>query len=566
MFANNYYVILIALLTVSYQFIQGLWAIPDTFYMQIAILCCLLIVFLNKRTFFAISVHTSYTTFHAIHQPLKQIFILFKAANNENESFINNLSNLSHELRTPLIGILGSLELLEKNNPQLDKHNQLSTIRKCSEKLLKTVNQLLNLSALKSDVELQYSPTNIREFISELISSMQPDLKSKGLQINIQLDTNTPKYIMTEQRLLKTVIFNILDNAIKFSSRGEIMFSTQIIDNGAYIIFSITDKGVGIPADKIDSIFDFFALGNKAYSETNGLGVGLYIARRMVEQMSGELNVESSLGKGSRFYFKLPLAEAPAETESSNLNQSANTTCPTNFFKPISVLLVEDNELSQKLIGQSLLQYGFEVTTAANGLECLDRLYQDRFDLILMDIQMPIMNGYETTETIRLNPDWSDIPIIAITANTLPEDEIKALQSGCSAYLAKPFKTEELINEIRIQLQNCNIKKKEKTLPLNNIQLIQDLLPEFFENLSEMLDELNKAIAERDQEAILSCSHSIKGTAGMYGYMNISELAAQLEKAGREKAYNKLPTLFKQLDILYRQAKRVLQEQQAIIS
>jgi len=561
MLAYNCLQAFIALLTLQQQLIQSFRAIPDTFYMETVILGCLLMLLFKKIPYFALNLHTNCSTGCPVYQPLKPAFSLFKMASNESDSFVKILSNLSHEFRTPLIGILGSLELLEKNHPQLD----LSTIRKCSEKLLKTVNQLLDLSSLKNNMELKYSPTNIRGFIAELTTSLQGDLKSKGLRVNSKVDTNIPEYIMIEPRLLKTALLNILDSAIQLSSRGEIEIATQIIDNGASIVFSITDNGMGIPSDKLETIFDLKTLENKAYPEISGLGMELYIAHQMVQQMSGKLKVESSPGKGNRFYFKLPLAKAPAETKNHNFNPSPDTVCTTNYFKPVSVLLVEDNELSQKLIGQLLLQYGFEVTTAANGLECLDRLYQDHFDLILMDMQMPIMNGYETTQTIRLNPDWSNIPIIAITANTLPEDEIKALQSGCSAYLAKPFRTEELINEIRIQLQNGNIKKKEKALPFSNMQLIQDLLPEFFESLSEMLDELNQAIGEKNQEAILSCSHSIKGTAGMYGYMNISELAAQLEKAGREKAYNKLTTLFRQLEILYHQAKRVLQEQKAKI-
>lgn len=237
--------------------------------------------------------------------------------------------------------------------------------------------------------------------------------------------------------------------------------------------------------------------------------------------------------------------QMPEKTIETSCQAAAEEDLFNVGFSPVSVLLVEDNELNQKLLAQMLINYGFEVLTAGNGWECLNILQQKNINIILMDMQMPLMDGYETTRIIRENPAWKQLPIIAVTANSLASDRQKCLDCGCSSYLAKPFKSETLVREIKNYLHNQFIK--EKNADLLSQQLITDLLPEFMEMLSENLQELKYAIDEKDMAAIKNISHGLKGTAGMYGFMQISELASYLEQAARDKNYQRMTLLYQQI-------------------
>jgi CheY-like chemotaxis protein len=264
--------------------------------------------------------------------------------------------------------------------------------------------------------------------------------------------------------------------------------------------------------------------------------------------MGGEIWVKSKEGLGSTFGFKIPIEISEHEQHEETSSQVAAMLEDDAFdsgFIPVSVLLVEDNELNQKLLVQMLLNFGFEVITASNGLEGLNILQRKNIDIVLMDMQMPVMDGYETTRLIRKNPSWEQLPIIAITANSLSGDRQKCLNCGCSSYLAKPFKSETLIREIKTYLKNQFIKGKNSDL--FSQQLIADLMPEFMVMLSETLDDLQEAINMKDLQSIKYISHGLKGTAGMYGLMQISELAAFIEKAVADKNYLRMTQLYQKI-------------------
>jgi len=222
-----------------------------------------------------------------------------------------------------------------------------------------------------------------------------------------------------------------------------------------------------------------------------------------------------------------------------------------NQFLPINILLVEDNDLNQKLILQMLTNYGFEAEAVNNGLECLQILQKKDFHLILMDMQMPVLDGFETTRKIRANSCYDHIPVIAVTANTLSYDYEKCMACGCSSYLPKPFSVNELVEEIKAHLKTDYMCKGNSLQ--SSDELISQLVPEFIEILAEMLEDLHAAIDQHDMNAIQDLSHAIKGTAGMYGFMQISEMAAQIEQVVRGKIYAQIPRLINQLDKYYQQ-------------
>jgi len=482
-------------------------------------------------------------------------------AENANLSKSQFLANMTHELRTPMIGILGSSDLLSNSNLNPDQHYHLDTIRECGEQLLNTINDILDLSKIDLGMDtLNPSPVNLGKLLNKTTDMLASNLQAKGLQMKLYIDPSFPQSLLLDELKLRQVMVNLLINAIKFTPAGYIDVKAVLETDSqkvSWLVFSVQDTGIGIPADKMDTIFNLFTQADSSSCrEFGGSGLGLYICKRLIKLMAGEIWVNSQEGEGTTFAFRIPLTIADireAEKEQQQNESNPVDDMLNNSFIPIRILVVEDNELNQKLIIQMLINFGFEVEYVNNGLECLHILQQRNFDLILMDMQMPIMDGYEATRLIRANNSWKQIPVIAITANAMSGDRDKCLACGCSSYLAKPFKSAELIQEIKTQLKTDFVQRSSLD-PFSN-QLIADLIPEFIELLAEMLDELQAAIEQRDIKNIQHISHAIKGTAGMYGFVQISEIAALIEQASRDNQYARIPRLFTQINKSYLQIK-----------
>lgn len=465
------------------------------------------------------------------------------------------LANMSHEIRTPMIGILGSVDLLA-NSLQCEQMDYLATIRECGEHLLETINQILDVSKIELGIiDLNQETVDLNELLRKTASIVEPSLRAKGLELELVLNENN-QLILVDPLKLRQVLLNLLYNAVKFTTRGKILVQAELSTNQAgntWLSISVTDTGIGISPDKIGSIFEpFTQVDNSTSREFGGTGLGLFVCKKLVELMQGTLEVERLDGQGSRFHFCIPVqTEVPVEYTMESTGVEEKPIYKDDLildFTPVSILVVEDNELNQKIVSKMLQNYGFEVSTVGNGLECLNILQHSNFDMILMDMQMPVMDGYEATRSIRLNSAWPDIPIIAMTAHAMNGDREKCLAYGCNAYMAKPFKAEDLIMEIKKYLNISRINSK-KVYPGN--QLISDLLPEFMDLLEEMLNSLATAIDEKNMGAIKSISHDIKGTAGMYGFMNISETAASIENLARENKYQRIPLMSQKLYALY---------------
>ena len=470
------------------------------------------------------------------------------------------LANMTHELRTPMIGILGSVDLLEHSKLNREQMDNLDIIRDCGEQLLNIINDILNVSKIEIGLmELTPSPSNLREVLKKATGAIEANLHEKRLLLELDLDDNLPATVLLDQVKFRQIIVNILSNAVKFTPSGGIKLSARLEDTGPdgnWLLISVADTGIGIPAEKLSHIFDYFTQVDTSTSRKfGGTGLGLYICQELTALMGGEIWVKSTVGMGSTFSIRVPLLMAPDLKSESILEPGAQMVASEDLpveFATVTVLLVEDNELNQKLLAQMLINYGFEVIIAANGLECLSILQRKNVDIILMDMLMPVMDGYEATQIIRQNPSWSHLPIIAVTANSLNEDREKCLACGCSSYLAKPFKSETLVKEIRAYLKNQLIRRKGAD-PFSQ-QLISQLLPEFLEMLEEMLQDLNEALERKDIDSIKHISHGLKGTAGMYGFSKISELAAYIEKASQNKDYSRMSDLYHQIKAMSEQA------------
>lgn len=467
------------------------------------------------------------------------------------------LANITHELRTPMIGILGSVDLLEHSHPSQEQVENINTIKACGERLLNTINDILDVSNIETGLlELNPSSCNLFEVLKKTTSIIEADLHSKGLLLELDIDKNLPHTVVLDHIKLRQIIANLLYNAVKFTLRGGIKVTASLETtclNRNWLMVSVADTGIGIPHDQLETVFNYFTQVDSSNSRRfGGTGLGLYICKKLIDLMHGEIWVQSEEGSGTTIGFKIPL-EIAQEITLDIQNEHILAHDPdiaaveelSAEFITISVLLVEDNELNQKLVAQMLLNYGFEVITANNGLECLNILHRKDIDIVLMDMQMPLMDGYEATRIIRANHTWDELPIIAITANSMSNDREKCLACGCSSYLAKPFKSEALVREIRTYLKNRFIKGKN--FDSLSQQLIADLLPEFVEMLDEMLNDLKDAIDMKNLEGVKNISHGLKGTAGMYGFIQISELAAYIEKATVDKNYPRMFLLYDQI-------------------
>lgn len=469
------------------------------------------------------------------------------------------LANMSHEIRTPMIGVLGAVDLLEESRLDNRQSENVEIIRTCGEQLLSIISDILDMSKIELDlIDLNLRVCNPLDLFNRLVNNMEPMLKDKGLQIKLDISAQIPALIRVDEAKLRQILTNVFYNAIKFTNRGYISFTAAMENEGdlPWLSMAIADTGIGIPEYEVENIFNpFTQVDNSTSRQYGGTGLGLYISKRFIDMMKGTIYLQSQEGVGTTFFIKIPveiISQPEANTDSRPYIDDRFEDRLLLGFIPVQILLVEDNDLNQKIVSQMLINYGFEVTLANNGLDCLRLLQERHFDVILMDMQMPVMDGYEATRMIRQYEELRNIPIIAMTAHAMSGDRDKCLASGCTSYIAKPFKSEELAREIR---QHFNVEAMSDNThdpELNNF--INELLPEFMAQLEEMIDSLGLAFENRDLQAIKSISHDIKGTAGMYGFKQISTSAALIEEAARRDSFTSIKQCLEQLYQLYEEA------------
>lgn len=467
------------------------------------------------------------------------------------------LANMSHEIRTPMIGIMGAVDLLAESKLADEQYENIEIIRECGEQLLGIINGILDMSKIELGmIELYPKICSLPDLFRHLINIVEPILKEKGLRLKLDISPNIPVLVRIDETKLRQVLINILYNSVKFTNQGYISFTaaTEDVDGIPWLSLAISDTGIGIPDYEIENIFTpFTQVDNSTSRQYGGTGMGLFISKKFVDLMQGSIYVKSQQAVGSTFYVKVPLEVISYLETNENIIPADNDSFEDKLltdFAPIRVLLVEDNDLNQKIVSQMLLNYGFAITLANNGLECLRLLQEMHFDVILMDMQMPVMDGYEATRMIRQYEELQDIPIIAMTAHAMTGDREKCLSTGCTSYIAKPFRAAELAREIKKHFQGISTDNPDPDL--NNF--INELLPEFMAQLEEMVDSLGLAFVNRDLEAIKSISHDIKGTAGMYGFRQISESAAAIELAAQEESFPRIKSCLDQLHQVHKQA------------
>jgi signal transduction histidine kinase/CheY-like chemotaxis protein len=366
------------------------------------------------------------------------------------------LANMSHEIRTPMNAIMGMTDILMRRKPKTDQMKYLEGIKDSSDSLLVIINDILDLSKIEvGKIDLEHIPFSISEVVQNVQTIMQFKAEEKGLELKSDIPKNIPQVIGDPTRL-RQVIINLVGNAIKFTEKGIVTVSlkieTQKNDTEVNVHFTISDTGIGIDKDQLEQVFNSF---EQAYSDTTrkygGTGLGLSISKKLIDLHKGKIWAESKKGQGSQFHFTIPYQVCHEQKNEEVVSTASNIESISNQLKGIRVLLVEDNAFNA-VVAQEELEDAItdtNVVVAENGAIAVEQISHNNFDIVLMDVQMPVMNGYEATKAIRdLDSEKSKIPIIAMTANVLKEEVELCHKTGMNDFIGKPFETEELIQKI----------------------------------------------------------------------------------------------------------------------
>ncbi len=359
------------------------------------------------------------------------------------------LAKMSHEIRTPLNGMMITSQLLDESNLNEEQAEYVEIIKKSTNRLLPIINDIIDLSKIEyGKLRLKTVQMNLEDEVLDTVCNLKFHAKSKGIDLHYLIEDSICRNLIGDSNRLRQVLINLLNNSIKFTEKGYIALKCKLIEDSKksqIIRFEVEDTGVGIHRDEIDNIFDVFVQTEAGYS-CGGSGLGLSICKELVELMGGSLRVDSFYGVGSRFYFELEL-----EKDLEKLNNIESFTKIYNpKFKKSRILIADDDCLSRRVMSELLLREGMEVKMVENGYEVLDVLDEDEFSMVLMDIEMPELDGFETTSIIRngFNKIKRDIPIIAVSANASEDYYKKASDHGLDAYITKPLNQVELIEII----------------------------------------------------------------------------------------------------------------------
>lgn len=463
----------------------------------------------------------------------------------------NFAANISHEIRTPINSIIGFSNQLLKTSLTVPQQEQMSIIVKSSEHLLKIVNDVLDYSKLQvGKMTFEKAPFNPNECISEVIEVFKSESVKKNVPIVPQLDPEIPEYLVGDAFRLQQVLLNIMGNALKFTENGKIEVLSSYRDDGesGTLSVKVKDTGVGIPANKINEIFeDFTQADNSVSRRFGGTGLGLSISKKIIEWLGGSIHVESTVGKGTTFTILLPYPKADPE-ESMRTEQSASD---LSFLQNKKILAVDDDPYNRLLIEAIIKPTGAIVSVMDNAKSAIERLKSEHFDLLMTDIRMPDMSGIDMAKIIRSDPDkhLKTIPIIALTASKDPEKKRRCLEAGMNAFLSKPFKEQEMFSLLEQYLGNgtVTVKLKASGTRVNNTlserpdiqsllkisngdnRFVAEMLDLFVKTTTESIDRIEKALEEDNLVTIREESHKIIPSCRHLGLKILTEKLMLLE-------------------------------------
>lgn len=497
---------------------------------------------INKQYVGSIGIHLDITERKTNEDLLKDAQQKAEASKNAKEIF---LANMSHEIRTPMNAIIGMADLLSESNLEHKEKSYINAIKVSSENLLVILNDILDFSKIDSGkLELEKHPFAFYTLIDNLLLQFELKLSNKNLTLLKEIDNRINFQFESDSTRLNQILINLLSNSIKFTDKGSITIRCNLIqetEDKQLIEFIVADTGIGIDATKIESIFESFKQEDSSINRKyGGTGLGLSICKQLVELFGGQLTVTSKKGEGSTFSFAIWLNKTSINPDNENSDELINKVKFTNT----TILLVEDNKMNQ-LIAQTILeQSGISVDKANNGIEAVNMAKQRKYDLILMDIQMPEMDGMEATKMIRLDDKF--IPIIALTANAIKGDREKYINIGMNDYVSKPFNKNELIKVISYHYNNStritkntstksyDVKKLKETLN-NNEEFVKEMISLFITESKDTVIKMNNYLNDKTYLKIQSQAHKIKASIDILEIDKLKLVVREIEKFDFDK-------------------------------
>ena len=491
------------------------------------------------------------------------------------------LSNMSHEIRTPMNSIIGFTKVMLKTPLTAKQKEYLTAIKMSGEVLTVLVNDILDLAKVDAGKMIfEQKPFKMAMSISAMIHLFEPKIQEKNLQLTKKYDNKIPKVLVGDPVRLHQILINLVSNAVKFTTTGKITVEVRLLntdEDKVNIEFSITDTGIGIADDKIEYIFENF---HQATTNTSrlygGTGLGLAIAKQLAEQQGGSISVKSKIDKGTSFSVVLPFRKTNADVESVTEIKRLKTK-----VKDLKVLVVEDIALNQLLMKTLLDDFGFECDFAGNGIIAIEKLKSKPYDIVLMDLQMPEMNGFEATKYIRDRMN-SQIPIIALTADVTTADLKKCKAVGMNDYISKPIDERLLYGKIIDLLKKPDITKDNR-LPVSspkctdltylndrtkgNPQLMMDMIALYLEQTLPLIKSMQQSLLEKDWDSLHAAVHKIIPSFHIVGiHENFEGIAKKIQEyASSQQHLDELQELLLQLENVCSQACKELEEEYNLI-
>jgi len=469
---------------------------------------------------------------------LMQHYHLIKALHNANlqtekaanvkEQF---LSNMSHEIRTPINSVIGFTNLLQKTNLNNEQGQFVSLINTASKNLLNIVNDILDISKIEAGMlHFDKNPFSTREFCYSIEMMFFHHAADKKLSYEWIIDENVPEYLVGDKERLTQILNNLINNALKFTDRGGITVRVSVRDlneQKANLRISVKDTGIGIQPDKLETVFDRFEQAQTDNTKNyGGTGLGLSIVKKLVVMQGGNVSAKSQPGSGTEFIIDMPFGIGQEDVISHIKFGTVKNICPVNEAQNLAgyrILAAEDNKMNQMLLTYIFQQWKLDLDLAENGQKAIDLLQQKNYDIVLMDIQMPVMDGYTATAFIR-NELKMNIPVIAMTAKVLPGEKERCRSLGMNNYISKPL-NENILYDILLdylspaKLQNSNsaainyIDSADLEKIYNrNTAFIRKLVIQFLNQYPGEMEKLHKSVTARDFNTVVECSHNMKTT------------------------------------------------------
>lgn len=490
------------------------------------------------------------------------------------------LAMMSHEIRTPINGVLGMTQLLSTTSLNTEQQKFVQSIQTSGEVLLTVINDILDFSKLESGkLELEHLPVDVRGIFADTCALFTKQTKDKGIVLSCQIDEKMPPYVLGDAVRLRQILLNLTNNAVKFTHSGEVCLTVSSpTENGLELLFTVKDTGIGLTPEQLQKLFQPFTQASIATARKyGGTGLGLAICQKLVHMMGGRIWAESDPDRGSVFSFALPVSATDEVPQSitpfaGKFHQSNQINLDLATTLPLNILVAEDNAINQELVLAMLGKMGYAPVIASNGLEAIAALKINSYDIVFLDIQMPVMNGIETANYLVWQ--WSEVStnpsrpiLIAMTASTMQGDREMCLEAGMDDYISKPifFDTlqrmlerwgsipkstyaEQPVTEVSTDFDRNALSELEKI----SLGLPKRMIDIFLHKESpSLLQQIHQAILDRDATQVEYAAHTLKGSSRILGATTFSALCFEIEVAGRQQQLDLIDALIEKIDQLF---------------